>query len=251
MIDFLDCEIGYPGLTIFKKLDLSFVPETITAILGPNGCGKSTLVSAVFNPRRVITGEVRVCGKNAHSMSAKALASYVAVVPQIQHIPFNFIVRDVVLMGRNPHIGFSPSAKDIRLVEETLDKLNISHLADKGYARISGGERQMVNIARAVAQDTPVMLMDEPTSYLDLKNQSQVLGLIRRLHEEDGKTIIMTLHDPSSALRFSQQVVFIENGEVLSGVSEKLINPEVIERVYGVAAKRINVDGVEHVVPVL
>jgi len=251
MIDFLDCEIGYPGLTLFKKLNLSFVPNAITAILGPNGCGKSTLVSAVFNSRRVTAGEVRVCGKNVNSMSAKTLASYVAVVPQIQHIPFNFIVRDVVLMGRNPHVGFLPSEKDNRLVDETLARLNIANLADKGYAQISGGERQMVNIARAVAQDTQIMLMDEPTSYLDLKNQSQVLGLIKRLHEQDGKTIIMTLHDPSSALQFSQQVVFMESGEVFSGASNELINPEVIERVYGVQAKRIDVDGVGHIVSLL
>ncbi len=251
ILSFSNCTIGYPGKTIFQQLNLSFHRHTVTAILGPNGSGKTTLLSAITDPRRRLGGDVILEGQSIKNMPPKTLAAHMATVPQIQHIPFDFLVRDVVLMGRNPYIRFSPTKKDRAIVEETLHKLNIGHLADKSYARISGGERQLVNIARAVAQDTPLICMDEPTSYLDLKNQARVMQLICRLHEEAGKTIIMTLHDPAQALRYSQQVVFVEEGTVISGTTQALLTPEMIRRIYGVDARMLDIDGTPHLVPLL
>ncbi len=251
MIQFKNCEIGYTNKTIFKEINLAFREKTVTAILGQNGCGKTTLLSTIFDIKRLKSGEITVNNKNIKHIPIKKLASYISFVPQIQRSAFDFLVKDIILMGRNPYMGFNPRNEDIIKVEDTLEKLEISHLINKNYSQISGGERQMVNIARAVVQDTPTILMDEPTSYLDLKNQSKVMNLIKRLNQENGKTIIMTLHEPSQALIFCDEVVFVENGNIFCGKSKEVITPETIKRIYGVDAKMVTIETNSYIIPLI
>lgn len=251
MIELKNCKIGYSDKVILENLNLNIEMNKITAILGVNGSGKTTLVSTILGVQKLLDGNIKILDKDIKSINRKELAKLISVVPQLQKPMFDFKVFDIVLMGRNPHLVSSPSKEDIRKTKEALKKVGIEHLAQKSYKLISGGERQMVNITRAINQDTPIIVMDEPTSYLDLQNQSKVMNLVKSLNEKDNKTIIMVLHDPSHAMMFSHNCVFVENGEVLYGDSKDLIIPEHIKRIYKVNSQKIEVDGNDYIVPLL
>ncbi|MGL6064795.1 MAG: ABC transporter ATP-binding protein [Fusobacteriaceae bacterium] len=251
MIELKNCKIGYSNKIIFENLDLNIEMNVITAILGINGSGKTTLVSTILGVQKLLDGNIKILGTDLKKLSTKELAKFIAVVPQLQKPMFDFKVFDIVLMGRNPHLTSSPSKLDIKKTEEVLKKVGIEHLAQKSYKQISGGERQMVNITRAINQDTPIIVMDEPTSYLDLQNQSKVMNLVKNLNEKENKTIIMVLHDPSHAMMFSQNCIFVEHGKVIYGLSKDLIIPEHIKRIYKVDSEKIEVDGNSYIVPLL
>lgn len=251
MIELINCKIGYPNKVIFEELNLKIEMNVITAILGTNGSGKTTLVSTMLGVQKLLSGQIKIMGKDLKNLSIKELARYISVVPQLQKSMFDFKVFDIVLMGRNPHLSLSPSKEDINKTKETLKKVGIEHLTEKSYKQISGGERQMVNIARAVNQDTQIIVMDEPTSYLDLKNQSKVMNLVKNLNEKENKTIIMVLHDPSHAMMFSHNCIFVDNGKVICGESDNLILPKYIKQIYGVNSEKVKLKGNNYIVPLL
>ncbi|KAE9628069.1 ATP-binding cassette domain-containing protein [Defluviitalea raffinosedens] len=173
----------------------------------------------------------------------------VATVPQLYNTNFNFTVLEMILLGRSPHIGYVPGKDDIDKADEAIEKIGIEYLRDKEFNRLSGGERQLVMIARAIAQDTEVILLDEPTSYLDLKNQLKVLNVVKQINSSQKVTCIMTLHDPNHALMYSDKIVMFKNGTLETGTIEDMINARNIYEVYGVKADIVKVNNKKFVIP--
>lgn len=206
------------------------------SILGPNGVGKSTLFRCVLGLLRDYTGSITVEGRDAKSLSIREAAKLIAYIPQSSHPAFNYSVRDIVLMGTTSGLGtFStPKREDVRRVEEALEKIGISHLADRCFHRISGGERQLALIARALVQRAPVLMLDEPTASLDFGNQLLVLTQARELASE-GYTVIQTTHNPEQSFMFSDRILAISGGSVLTeGRPRDVLTSDMMRRLYGV-----------------
>lgn len=206
------------------------------SILGPNGVGKSTLFRCVLGLLRDYTGSITVEGRDAKSLSIREAAKLVAYIPQSSHPAFNYSVRDIVLMGTTSGLGtFStPKKEDVRRVEEALEKIGISHLAERYFHRISGGERQLALIARALVQRAPVLMLDEPTASLDFGNQLLVLTQARELARE-GYTVIQTTHNPEQSYMFSDRILALRGGEVLTeGRPKDVLTSDMMRQLYGV-----------------
>lgn len=205
------------------------------SILGPNGVGKSTLFRCVLGLLRDYTGSITVEGRDAKSLSIREAAKLVAYIPQSSHPAFNYSVRDIVLMGTTSGLGtFStPKKEDVRRVEEALEKIGISHLAERCFHRISGGERQLALIARALVQRAPVLMLDEPTASLDFGNQLLVLTQARELARE-GYTVIQTTHNPEQSYMFSDRILALRGGEVLTeGRPKDVLTSDMMRQLYG------------------
>ncbi len=222
---------------ILKGISFDAQRGNITTILGPNGSGKTTLFKCIAGLWEPLKGEILFDGNSIVKLSFRKRAKIFAVVPQEHEPPFAYSVIDVVLMGRAGHIGiFSmPGKKDYEIAKEALKIVEIEHLSERAYTQISGGERQLTLIARALAQETPVMLLDEPTSHLDFRNQINILKKIKEIATKKGLIVLMTLHDPNLASLFSDKVVVINSGtKIAEGRPEEIISEELIRRVYNV-----------------
>ena len=218
--------------------DVSFSVEAgeFLSILGPNGVGKSTLFRCVLGLLRDYTGSITVEGRDARSLSIRESAKLIAYIPQSSHPAFNYSVRDIVLMGTTSGLGtFStPKKEDVRRVDEALERTGISELAERCFHRISGGERQLALIARALVQRAPVLMLDEPTASLDFGNQLLVLNCARELARE-GYTVIQTTHNPEQSYMFSDRILALRGGEVLTeGKPGDVLTPDMMQRLYGV-----------------
>jgi iron complex transport system ATP-binding protein len=223
---------GYP---LAQDLSFTLKDGEVLSVLGRNGVGKSTLLNCLrglIHPRE---GEAQLCGARIHGMKPAVYAKTVAVVPQHQASAFDFTVLDYVLMGRTAHLGLfaSPDRKARDLAMEVLVRVGLSHLACGSITAISGGERQMAAIARALVQEPRLLLLDEPTSHLDMANQNKVLGLLVQLNRE-GMAILTTSHFPEHArdLGGAALVLTEANGHLLGPV-EEMVTPAVLERAYG------------------
>ena len=220
--------------------DVSFRVEQgrLAVLLGPNGSGKTTLFKCIAGLWKPSNGKVKLDGTDLLSLSYRQRAELLAVVPQEHTPPFPYTVLEAVLMGRATHVGLysAPAAADIDIARKALDDVGVSHLADRCYTRISGGERQMVLIARAIAQDAPVLLLDEPTSHLDFRNQNKVLEMVRRIAADKGLTVLMTLHDPNLAAFFADQVVMLKNGQIVAdGEPDLVLDEQTLGVLYDVS----------------
>ncbi|GAB6182398.1 ABC transporter ATP-binding protein [Thermodesulfovibrio hydrogeniphilus] len=235
---------------------ISFCAEKgkITTILGPNGSGKTTLFRCIAGLWKPYKGEILFDGKKIDNLSHIKRTKIFSVVPQEHEPAFPYSVLDVVLMGRASYVGIfsAPGKKDYEIAISAIKTVGIEHIMDKPYTKISGGERQLTLIARALAQNSPVMLLDEPTSHLDFRNQVNVLKKIKEIAKEKALTVVMTLHDPNLASLFSDKVVVINSGaKIAEGSPEDVISEELIKRVYGVEVKKANFDGISLIYPVL
>ncbi|KQB84964.1 ABC transporter ATP-binding protein [Corynebacterium oculi] len=240
MISVEDVYSGYqPERDIVRGVSLRAHEGKVTTLLGPNGCGKSTLLktmSRLLTPR---VGEVQVGGRNIHGLEAKEAARTVALLPQQPVAPAGLRVGELVARGRHPHRGWigGPSAADRAAVEAALERTDTAELADRDVAELSGGQRQRVWLALALAQETPVLLLDEPTTYLDPAHALATLHLCRELARE-GRTVVMVLHDLMLAGAYSDQMVIMREGQVLaSGTPTEALTPETMERAYGLRAE--------------
>jgi len=234
--------------------EISFYADSgkVTAVLGPNGSGKSTLFKCITGIWKPLQGEVRLGETEILSLSTKEKAKIFAFVPQSHEAPFPYTVLDLVLMGRCPYVNLfsSPSAKDHEIAEKALSTLGILHLSQRPYTKISGGERQLALIARALAQESQVMIMDEPTSHLDFKNQLLVLSTIRSIAQALNKIILITLHDPNCASMVSDQLILLKDGKLLGfGPQEELIKPATLELLYGIKSNIIKHDRYKVIIP--
>lgn len=237
---------------ILKGISLIANPEEITTILGPNGAGKSTLFKCITGIWKNYKGEVRVNEKKIDELSFRKRAKFFSVVPQEHEPPFPYTVFEVVLMGRASYVGLfsSPKKEDYEKAEEALELVGISHLKNFPYTKISGGERQLTLIARALAQEAPVMILDEPTSHLDFKNQSLILSKLKQIVKKRKLVAVITLHDPNLASLFSDKVVIIKRGEVVyTGSPQEVITEEILKKVYEVEVEVIKYNGFNLVIP--
>ncbi|MCX7822857.1 MAG: ABC transporter ATP-binding protein [Syntrophobacterales bacterium] len=239
---------------ILKDINFCAPQGSITAVLGPNGSGKSTLFRCIVGLWRPSRGEVFVGRKNTRELSFRERAQLFAMVPQDHHPPFPYKVFDVVLMGRASYVGMfsSPKKKDYEATEEAISLVGINHIRNKPYTKISGGERQLVLIARALAQASPVIILDEPTSHLDFRNQLKVLTTIRSISKERQITVLVTFHDPNLSMLFADYAVIINDGSVIAtGPPHQIVTEELIKRVYGVETKILAWNGAKLVCPIL
>ena len=227
---------GYGKREVVKNISFHVEKGDVLCILGPNGCGKSTLLKLLlrFIPKK--SGRIFLQGQDMDQLHRKSIARIVSYIPQFDSMPFPYTVIEMVTMGRSCHLDRwkTPSKKDNRFAYESLEKLRISHLADKLYTQISGGERQLVLMARALCQDTRVLIMDEPTASLDFANQQLVMDAIATAVQE-GKSIILTTHSPSQPFTIATKVLLLSQGSTVGfGKPLEVLTSESLERVYGI-----------------
>lgn len=212
-----DASFRYGEREILRSLDLDVQRGEVLSVLGPNGCGKTTLLRCIAGALTPSAGSVQVGGHEVRSLAPPARARRIGFLFQDHTPSFPFAVRDVVLMGRAPHLSFFgfPGPRDRALADEALERVGIPHLKDRPYTRISGGERQLALLARILVQQPDVILLDEPTSHLDLRNQVLTLRMVRSL-AADGMTMIMTTHDPNHALWFGGRAALMKEGRFVA-----------------------------------
>jgi len=234
-----DIHFSYDGKVVLKGVTLSFGRGEVVSLLGPNGCGKTTLLKVLLGILRPEQGKVLFEGRPIDELGSRRLAQRVAYVPQMHRGAFPYSVLDVVLMGRMPHKGFFSryTCRDRQIAEAMLEKLGIEDLRHKPYTQVSGGERQLVLIARALAQGADTFVMDEPTTGLDYGNQIRLLEQVVRLSEE-GNTFIQSTHFPDHALWVSDRVVLMKNGSVAAdGAAAEEINAENLYDLYRIPVR--------------
>ncbi|MCA0276914.1 MAG: ABC transporter ATP-binding protein [Proteobacteria bacterium] len=236
--------------------DISFTLERgeVTCILGPNGAGKTTLIRCLLGGLAIHSGSVTFDGMSAREFGPRQFAARVAHVPQTTHSVFGHLVRDIVLMGRSAHLGMlqSPGAQDHQIANASLERVGISHLAERQFASISGGERQLCLLARALAQSATVLIMDEPAASLDFSNQIRILDIVASL-ARNGYAILMTTHHPDHALLVGTKVLGLREGRVFGiGSPRKLLTSDFLSDLYGAPVRILEeADGARACVPVL
>ncbi len=226
---------SYNGNRVLDGIDLEIERESFVSILGPNGSGKSTLINLVSKVLKSSEGSIKLFGRNINSLSSREAAGFVAVVPQYSNPGFDFTVREMVLMGRYPHISRFGSEKkpDIAAVENAMEKTKVLEFAGKKFNELSGGEKQRVVIAQALAQDAPLILLDEPTSHLDINFQIEIMDLFYRLNSNGEKTVIGVFHDINLAANYTKSAVFLKQGRVFAhGDIKNVITRENIKSVF-------------------
>ena len=223
---------------ILKNINLSFPPGKFTAILGPNGCGKTTLMKQINRILVPQSGRITLSGLDVASISSGDLARTVAYVPQMTGGMMSGSVMDTIMLGRKPYIKWKPSDEDVEIVSQCLMRFHLEEIAQREFNALSGGQKQTVLIARALAQTPKMYLFDEPISFLDVRNQLEIMFAARNLVDQDGKTVIMVLHDLNMALRFADHVVIMKEGNVFAhGTPAEVITGENILAVYGTHAE--------------
>ena len=235
-IEVKNLNFSYGSRQVLHDISFTVGSGEFLSILGPNGVGKSTLFRCVLGLLSGYTGTVTVDGTDVRSFSVREMAKHIAYIPQSSHPIFNYSVSDIVLMGRTSGLSTfrSPGKKDKELCQWAMEKVGISHLALRCFHRLSGGEQQLVLIARALVQKAPVLMLDEPTANLDFGNQLLVLEQARSLARE-GYTVIQTTHHPEQSYLFSDRILTIQKGRVLKeGTPEEVLTEETIRALYGV-----------------
>ncbi|NEW37999.1 ABC transporter ATP-binding protein [Nocardia cyriacigeorgica] len=231
--------LGYGERVIVDGLSLDIAPGVITTVIGPNGCGKSTLLRSLGRLLKPSNGQVLLDGKAISSMKTKDVARIVGMLPQTPVAPEGLTVADLVSRGRHPHQSWIRqwSATDESEVLTALEQTGIADLADRALDELSGGQRQRAWISMALAQGTDILLLDEPTTYLDLAHSLEVLDLVDQLHDELGRTVVMVLHDLNLAIRYSDQLIVMRDGRIIAtGAPADIIDAELLREVFGLEA---------------
>lgn len=236
---------GSTGTPVFQGAGFSVCPGDVFCLLGPNGTGKSTLLKCITNVLRDWRGTVLLDTFDISRMSPSQIGRSIGYVPQNQVPAFPFLVRDIVIMGRSPHLNVfsSPSRKDRDIARKAMERAGVLSLADRPCTTLSGGEWQMVLIARALAQEPRIMVLDEPTSHLDLGNQVRILRVVKSL-AVSGLAIVMASHFPDHAFIVATEVAILNNGRIAhKGKAEEVITDRVMRDTYGVDVRVVDVGG--------
>ncbi len=243
MIKVNELSFAYDRDKILEDISFEIGSGQLVAILGANGAGKSTLFKCMLGLLRKFEGEIRLGGRNIREMSRKEMAKLAAYIPQSETPVFNYTVRDSVLMGTTGMLSplQAPGAEQMAIAERAMDYLDIGYMADRGINEISGGERQLTLLARAMAQKAKVLIMDEPTANLDYGNQQHVLRHIQKMAGQ-GYTILLSTHNPEHALQYATHVLAIKDHRVLAaGDAKSILTEELIKDIYGLEVKVIEV----------
>lgn len=233
---------AYANRQIFENASFSIKQGAVFCLLGPNGCGKTTFIDCLLNIHPLTCGDIFISGVNIKSMPARQIARHLAYIPQKHDRHFSFTVTDILLMGRCTHTSFfsAPGPEDRDRVRHVLESFGMCHLADRDYTRLSGGESQLVMIMRALVQDTPVIVMDEPTAHLDFRHELQVLETIIRMVRQENKTLVMATHFPNHAFYLENQgidvhVAFLHEKKIRpSGLPSQALTRESLALYYGI-----------------
>lgn len=245
---------GYETKTVLKEISFKVKQGEFISIIGPNGSGKSTLLKLLSNIYKPKSGNILIYGRNIKEYKGKELAKKMALVPQNTVIDYDFFVEDIVLMGRYPYIGRfeKEKDKDYHIVDEALKLTNTYYLKNRRINEISGGECQRVIIAKALAQNPDILLLDEPTSHLDINHQMEILRLLKDLNKKRGTTIVLVIHDINLASRYSDRILLLNNGNILGiGQPSEVVNRSNIEKAYNlkVAIERNRITDSIYIIP--
>ena len=243
MLEIKNLSAGYPGTPVLQDISLTLPEGAVTVIVGPNGCGKSTLLKALTGILPA-SGSVTLDGRELLSLSGRERARKVAFLPQNRQVP-EITVKNLVLHGRFPYLSYPRRYRqeDLRIAEAAMEKMGVKELAERSLTTLSGGQRQKVYIAMALAQDTPVVLLDEPNAFLDIAHQLQLMEQAKALAGE-GKTVVLVLHDLPLALQWADRVAVMDQGRMLAlGTPEEIWSSGILDRVFGVEVRRLDSDG--------
>jgi iron complex transport system ATP-binding protein len=249
-----DTNLSFQGVTfgyqrhrtpVLRDVGFSLQPGRLTAILGPNGAGKTTLLYLALGWLRPWKGQIQLQGQHLFKYTRRERGRWLALVPQSEHTPFDYSVFEYVLMGRAAHLPplGAPTDSDYEATWQALQQVGLVELAEQPVPQLSGGERQLMLLARAVAQNPRLLLLDEPTAHLDLRNKSRLIELLRNLRAQ-GVTLLMTNHEPEVVLALADDVLLIDpNGDVHFGPLEKVFTAETLSRIYQIPIRLVDVNG--------
>lgn len=250
-IELENVSFSYGVVPTLHDVSFSVRQGALVAVLGPNGAGKSTLFRCILRLLKPSAGTIRLCGEDTAAIDRRRLAKLAAYIPQSSTPVFNYTVEDAVLMGTTGALSAlqAPSRTERERCARALEQLGISDLAQRGIAQLSGGERQLALIARALVQDARVLIMDEPTANLDYGNQRRVMQQVRAL-ADGGYTVLLSTHNPEHALHYATQVLALQNGRVIAdGVTADTLTTELLARLYGIRAEVRRIDGHTVLIP--
>jgi len=243
-------EFSYNSIPALRDVTLDVHESEIVAIVGPNGSGKTTLLKCIDRILKPRKGTILIDGNDIEDFSQIEIAKMIGYVPQSVKQLFPATVFEVVLMGRRPYLGWRCGRKDLEKVFDILKLMEIEEIALRDFNELSGGQQQKVLIARALAQEPEVLLLDEPTANLDIRHQIEVMKMIRSIVKEKGITAIIAIHDLNLASRYADRIVMMRDGKIFAvGSPDKVLTPANIEEVYGVRVEVIKLDGIICVVP--
>lgn len=239
MIDIKDLRVAYDETIIIDSLNVAIPKGKLTMIIGTNGCGKSTLLKSIARIIHPKKGHIKIDGRTIKQHAFKELAKKMAVLPQSPVVPSGLLVKELVAYGRFPYL--SPmgglTCHDIEMVDWALQVTNMSEFSERSVDSLSGGQRQRVWIAMALAQETEIIVLDEPTTYLDMAHQLEILSLLKKLNEEQGRTIIVVLHELNNATKFADYIIGMKKGEIVfEGKPLEVVNEENLFKLYGIHA---------------
>jgi len=253
-IEIKSLSVSYDGPIILNNINFSVNQSEIISIVGPNGSGKSTLLRSIAKLILPLSGNIYIDDKNLKNYSRKELALKIAFLPQYKSIPEDITVFDLVSYGRFPHqINFTSNSKhkDIEAIDRAIYLTKLEKLQSRKISTLSGGEQQRAWIALCIAQETDILLLDEPTTFLDIKCQLDVMELIRKLNQELKTTVIMTLHDLNHATHYSKRIIALKNGKIFAdGHPKNLVNEEIIKSVFDLECKIISHNNTPFILPI-
>lgn len=233
-------DVAYEKNLIIENMNLSIPKGKITMIIGANGCGKSTLLKTVARIIKPKNGTIKINGKNIKEQAPKEIAKDMAVLPQSPKAPQGLLIRELVSYGRFPYQSAmgGMSEHDYEVVDWALEVTGMKEFANQSVDEVSGGQRQRAWIAMALAQETEILVLDEPTTYLDMSHQLEILKLLQKLNREQNRTIVMVLHELNNATKFADHIIGVKSGKVLfEGSPKSVITEENLQQLYGIKAK--------------
>ncbi len=253
MLEIRDLSVGYGRRRVLEQINLKASEGEVVGVIGPNGSGKTTLLKAITKVLEPISGTVFIDGMDVNEMQSTQIAKKVAVVSQVISINFEFTVEDIVLMGRTPYIKGSETFEDINIVRDAMEKTNTLFLKDRLITQLSGGELQRVIIARAFAQNPKILLLDEPTSHLDITNQIDILNLVKNASRK-GMVVVAVIHDLNLAAYYCDKICLLQDGKLISaGTPGQVLTSSNIERAFNINVEVITneITNSLYVIPVL
>ena len=239
---------GYGGDVVLKDLTVAFGEPGLICVLGPNGVGKTTFVKCINRLLRPSSGTILIDGKDIQTAKLKDLAQFMAYVPNTESTVFSMTVSEYILMGRHPHSGWSTSERDLEIVDEAIDTLGLQEYADRNINELSAGQMQRVMIARGLAQEPRILILDEPTSNLDVKYQMGVMRFLRRYAREKGIVVLMVCHDLNITAAFADRVILMYDGRIFAdGDARSVLTADNIRQVYDIGAEIVEIGGTMHI----